>query len=249
MLPDPKSKLDSAVIGRIISWVFGEENLNDWEGKLLVVMGFEAVFIIIAVLDMFTGGNLHKWGIQPRTMKGLLGILIAPYLHLSLIHLVVNVLPFGLLGIFVVLRNNGVNLLLFLVLMDNLVGGAVVWCLAREVNHIGSSSFVFTFFGFIMVYGAVCKEFRAALISTLAFVFYGGAFWTMLPTMREQISWEMHLTGFIIGGYIGYLEAAGMLPEAVTAKAETISYSRVTDSEKAYLNAEDDDDLDDDDRY
>src|SRR5579859_587705 len=52
-------------------------------------------------------GALERYGIQPRSVAGLWGILAAPLLHQGWVHLTANTVPFVVLGWLVMLRRVG----------------------------------------------------------------------------------------------------------------------------------------------
>lgn len=49
-------------------------------------------------------GSVSSHGVHPREMAGLVGILLGPFLHAGIWHLIVNVLPFFVLGGLVMMR-------------------------------------------------------------------------------------------------------------------------------------------------
>ena len=55
-------------------------------------------FWITFVVNGMLGGALNQFGIVPRTVSGLRGILFGPFLHGNLQHLVANIIPFLALG-------------------------------------------------------------------------------------------------------------------------------------------------------
>src|SRR5689334_2847242 len=64
-----------------------------------------ASFWAVSAVNFALGGFLFQYGIVPRTIVGLRGIVIAPFLHGNLAHLLSNTLPFLILGWLVMLRN------------------------------------------------------------------------------------------------------------------------------------------------
>src|SRR6188472_3884377 len=70
-------------------------------GPVLLVGVMLAVMWGLEIIDLLPGTNFDRWGIRPRTMRGLVGVPLAPFLHSGLGHLVANTLPFALLGAFI----------------------------------------------------------------------------------------------------------------------------------------------------
>ena len=59
--------------------------------QLMVLGGTLAVLWLVEIVDLVGfGGRLQAFGIQPRTLRGLPGTLLHPFLHSGLGHLVAN---------------------------------------------------------------------------------------------------------------------------------------------------------------
>jgi len=133
-----------------------------------------ALMVIAAVIDFATSGTFHLNGIYPRHKDGLFGIVLAPFLHSSVTHLLVNVIPFMILGACVLMRENGIDTFVFLNVLITLGGGLVVWFMGDDkIVHVGSYSLVFGYFGYLLLYGALVREWRSALIAIVLFAIYG----------------------------------------------------------------------------
>ncbi len=73
--------------------------------QAITLGGFVALIWILEIVDLlFLGGGLDAYGILPRHLIGLRGILFAPFLHGSLPHLIANTIPFLTLGWLIMLR-------------------------------------------------------------------------------------------------------------------------------------------------
>lgn len=71
---------------------------------LLVIGGFVALLWLIEIVDqLIFGGRLDSFGVHPRTLSGLWGILWAPLLHSGFRHLLANTGPLLILGSIVML--------------------------------------------------------------------------------------------------------------------------------------------------
>jgi membrane associated rhomboid family serine protease len=148
-------------------------------------------------LDLLPFVHLDRFGIRPRTVPGLVGIVCAPFLHANFAHLLSNSVPFLILGGVVLLGGTAVfwRVTLFVVL----VGGFAVWLLAaRYSNHIGASGLIFGYLGFLLARGFFEKSAMWMLVSFIMLVLYGGLLFGVLP-LHAGISWEGHLFGFLAG--------------------------------------------------
>jgi len=83
-------------------------------------------------------------------------------------------------------------------------GGAGVWLFARESYHIGASGLVFGMLFFVLTIGVLRWDRRAIALSLVVFFLYGGMIWGILPAV-EEISFESHLSGALIGMALAFL--------------------------------------------
>jgi membrane associated rhomboid family serine protease len=144
-------------------------------------------------------GGLDGWGIHPRSVEGLSGIVLAPFLHGGFAHLTANTLPLLVLGFFVMLRRK--RDLLYVSALSAIVGGFGTWLVgASNSVHIGASILVFGYLGYLLALGIFERRFWAIVGSLVVFFLYGGALWGVLPG-TPGISWEGHAFG-LVGGII-----------------------------------------------
>ena len=155
------------------------------------------VFIsLIEVVNAVTDHQLNYWGIHPRTMDGLVGILICPFLHSGGVHLISNVLP---LGVFMVLvMQHGIARYWLATFFIIIVGGFLVWVLGRDAIHIGASGLIFGYFGFLIVAGIRSSDLKLIAIAIAVGFCYGGILLGLNPT-QMTVSWEAHLFGLFAG--------------------------------------------------
>ena len=158
----------------------------------------------VECLNFLLGEGLDQYGIVPRTVFGLRGILFAPFLHVGFPHLIANSLPFVMLGWFVMLRRTSDFLWVSAIVM--LIGGLGTWLVApSDTVHVGASGLIFGYLGFLMSRGYFERSIASVLLSVAVGIAYGGLIWGILPG-QIGISWQGHLFG-LLGGVI----AASML--------------------------------------
>ncbi len=147
--------------------------------------------------NLVAGGALTGFGIRPRTIDGLWGILFAPFLHGSVAHLVSNTIPLVLLGGLVLLRDARHFFPVTAIAM--LGAGFCAWLLGSPNSvHIGASGVVFGYFGFLMLAGWFARSAGSIALSILVTALWGGLVFGVLPG-QPGISWQAHLGGFIGG--------------------------------------------------
>lgn len=159
------------------------------------------------ILDqLLLRGWLNRFGIRPRTQAGLLGILVAPFLHGTWSHLVANTPPLIVLGWLVMVQD--VRDFWIVTGVVVVVSGLGVWLLgASNSIHIGASGVIFGYLGFLLLRSYFDRNAISATISVLVALLYGNLIWGFLPG-RRGVSWLGHLFGFL-GGVL----ASRYLPE------------------------------------
>jgi membrane associated rhomboid family serine protease len=152
------------------------------------------------LVDQFVFHNqLNHYGIRPRELRGLLGIATGPFLHGSFAHLAANSVPLLVLGLFVMARRK--RDLGYVFVGSALVAGLGTWLVGRSGTvHLGASSVVFGFLGYLLALGWFERSFWTVVGSVVVFLLYGGALWGVLPGV-PGISWEGHLFG-LLGGVV-----------------------------------------------
>jgi membrane associated rhomboid family serine protease len=162
------------------------------------VIPFRLVFLmwLSFVLETNYHWNISDYGIEPRTLKGLLGIFLSPLAHGDLFHLVSNTIPLLFLGATLFFFYEGIaNMVFFRAYFWT---NAMVWLFARPSNHIGASGVVYALAFFLIFFGFFRRDFRSILISVLTLFLYGSVFYGVLPG-DPRISWESHLGGALVG--------------------------------------------------
>ncbi len=162
-----------------------------------ILGGFVAIIWVLELVDILLfGQRLNLYGIIPRHLIGLRGILFAPFLHGGLGHLIANTIPLLILGWFVMLQETSDFFVVSAITM--LVSGLGVWLLGSSGVHVGASGLIFGYLGFLLFRGYFERNFPSIFLSLIVGILYGGAIWGVLPT-QPGISWEGHLFGFIGG--------------------------------------------------
>lgn len=159
---------------------------------------------LLATLSIWTvywaevrfGFNLNHLGLYPRTLEGLRGILFSPFVHASVRHLYNNTIPLAVLIAFL-FHFYGKAAVKVLVL-GVLLSGLITWLIGRPSYHIGASGIIYVLASFIFFKGMVSKHFRLMALSLVVVFIYGSMVWYIFP-IKDDISWEGHLAGFVAG--------------------------------------------------
>ena len=172
-----------------------------WQ-QIPLLLGCVALLWGIECVNALLGHRLNRWGILPRTFAGLVGIPLSPFLHGSFAHLTLNTVPLVTLGSFVAFY--GTRVFLTVSLWIILLSGAALWLFGRSAYHVGASSVLFGYFGYLLARGWYERSVTALLVAFLTLVLYGSIVWGALP-MRSYISWEGHLFGLLAGVLVARL--------------------------------------------
>ncbi|MBJ05941.1 MAG: rhomboid family intramembrane serine protease [Verrucomicrobiaceae bacterium] len=167
-------------------------------------LGLLAAWILIAwvveLVDQRTALNLDQYGIVPRDLVGLRGVLCSPWLHGSWQHLITNTVAFVGLGVITILVEGRrfIPTTIYLVLLS----GMGTWIIARGGVHIGASGLIYGYFGYIL--GRAIWEGRVLWIvfGVVVAAIYGGMIGGVFPG-EGGISWEGHLAGLVGGLWLG----------------------------------------------
>ncbi|HEX6159729.1 MAG TPA: rhomboid family intramembrane serine protease, partial [Thermoanaerobaculia bacterium] len=120
--------------------------------RVTALLAFLGVLWIVWALHQIFPGGVGMYGVIPRNSDGLRGIITAPFLHLSLDHLIANTIPLAILGTLILLR--GVRDLVYVILVSGLISGIGIWIFGSPgTMHFGASSLVFGFIGFLLFRG------------------------------------------------------------------------------------------------
>ena len=141
--------------------------------------------------------NLSHFGIYPREVYGLKGILFSPFLHGDIEHLTNN--SIALLVLLPILRYFYKEQSFIVLFLGILFSGLGTWLLGRPSYHIGASGLIYALVSFIFFKGIFTKYYRLVALSFTIVILYGGSVWYMFPNVKEGISWEGHLAGFLVG--------------------------------------------------
>jgi membrane associated rhomboid family serine protease len=161
-------------------------------------------WIVFVVNSVFFSGALDRFGIVPRHVAGLPGILCAPLLHASFKHLLANTLPLLVLGGILCVRSRAE--FWTITVAGTLVGGALTWVFARHAYHIGASGLIFCFFGYIASLAWFQRTLGSLVLSAACILFYGGMLKGLVPA-STAISWESHVAGFAAGILLAWMSA------------------------------------------
>ncbi|HUM72415.1 MAG TPA: rhomboid family intramembrane serine protease [Chloroflexota bacterium] len=196
---------------------------NLWERArtpLMVLGGFIFLIWFVELVDwLIFDGALDGYGIKPRTVNGLIGILYAPFLHGGFGHLMANTMPILILGGLIVI-SRGLKEFLIVTGLVMVIGGLGTWLVGPSFSvHIGASGLVFGYFGFLLLMAYFVRSCQAIVVAAVVLFVYGGLIWGILPR-GDGISWQSHLFGLVGGILAAYLLGKNQIDQLTAPAGE-----------------------------
>lgn len=172
----------------------------------LPVVVLLAVMWISEIADTVLPIDLDRFGIQPRSLEGLIGVPLAPLLHGGMGHLIANSLAFLVLGLTVAYTTGRFWAVTALV---TLVGGLGVWLVAPPNNvTVGASGVLYGYAAFLVAWAVLTRRLLAFVVALAVIAVYGGWVWGVLPS-DPRVSWQGHLLGAVAGVLTAWWLARG----------------------------------------
>lgn len=173
-----------------------QDNFKFSTGVIAYPILFVLIIWIVFWVEFRFGIRLKDMGIQPRTIVGLRGVVFSPFLHSNMQHLYHNTIPLFVLSaaLFYFYRKIAWQVIIYGIL----ISGFLTWCIGRPANHIGASGLIYVLMSFTLFKGIFSKHYRLIALSLLVVFLYGSMIWYVFP-IKENMSWEGHLSGLLVG--------------------------------------------------
>ena len=184
------------------------EYANSERAKKNFVFALKLAAIVVGliwfvfIVDGLLGLGLRQFGLVPRRLSGLGGIIMVPLLHANLSHIINNSLPLfvGMASMLYLYPNSAVKVLPVLYFGSS----ALTWVFGRTSLHIGASGLVYGILAYVFVSGLLRRDMRSIGVTMLVYFLYGSMVWGVLP-IREKMSWELHLSGAVLGVVLAFV--------------------------------------------
>lgn len=164
---------------------------------------FAILMILIKLIEEIGGLDLYLFGIHPRRVKSLMGILFSPLIHGDFDHLYNNVTSFIPLSFMLLYFYPKRGTSVFFV--SYIITGILIWIGARPSFHIGASGWIYAIAFYLFFNGLFDKSKKGYAIMFVIVMFYGSMIWGILPLPDyAHISWEGHLFGALTGFFLSY---------------------------------------------
>ncbi|WP_053972115.1 rhomboid family intramembrane serine protease [Mangrovimonas sp. ST2L15] len=173
-----------------------EDSFQFSNGVVVYPLLFVLSIWVVFWAEVRFGFNFTRLGIYPLAVKGIPGIALSPLIHSGLTHLLHNSLPLLILSaaLFYFYRPIAWKVIIFGILLS----GFMTWLIGRPSYHIGASGLIYVLVSFTFFKGIFAKHYRLIALSLMVVFLYGGMIWYTFP-IKDEISWEGHLSGFLVG--------------------------------------------------
>lgn len=168
----------------------------------LIPILFLAICWMTFFLEFSLNISFSHYGLFPRDLSHIYGIITMPFLHNDIKHLIANSIPFFVLLSFIFYFYNEIAFKIFF--LTFLFSGLFTWIIGRSSFHIGASALIYSYTSFLITAGIISKNIRLLASSLLVVFLYGGIIWGILP-VDNNVSWEGHLSGFVTGLLIAFI--------------------------------------------
>lgn len=195
--------IEGAVVTSTVANMMNRDHMRVFFGRTAALVAFVALLWAVQVANWIFGYGLNPaFGLIPRHVSGLDGVIAMPLLHGSFAHLMANTPPLLVMGGLLVATTTRALLAVNAVVIG--LGGGLVWLFGSSAIHIGASGLVFGWYGFLVARGLVDRSPITLGAALVVGVLYGSLLWGVFPG-QPGVSWEAHLFGAIAGAGAAFL--------------------------------------------
>ncbi len=180
--------------------------ISDWLYHLRLLIYLVVITWIVAVINFgLLGTALNLFGLAPRTLIGLPGILISPFLHADWQHLEGNTFFYFIFGGLVFLRDaSDFGAITGAIAV---ISGSILWLIGRPVIYVGASGVIFGYIGFLLSFAYFDRNIASVLVLILTIMLvlftqrFGNTLWLLMP-IQKHMAWDGHLIGLLAGIFV-----------------------------------------------
>lgn len=164
------------------------------------VLAFVGVIWCVFFVEQISPAPLETYGITPRTRSGLIGIVVSPFLHANLEHIISNTIPLTVL--LLLLAGSKANTWAVVACVV-LLSGSLLWLFGRHATHIGASGLIYGLSTYLIVSGVRERRMIPMIVALVVAFLYGSALLAgVVPNSASHVSWDGHLFGGIAGAVV-----------------------------------------------
>lgn len=157
-----------------------------------------AVLWIIQAVNAADDYRLDRFGVRPREVDGLWGLVTMPFLHSSYSHMLSNTVPVVLIGWMLML--SGLRTWATVTALVIVGGGVLTWLFGPgHTLIVGASGMVFGWLGYLLARAYFSRRLKWIVVAVLVLIFFGTLLFGLLPSINSEVSWQAHVCGFAAG--------------------------------------------------
>lgn len=183
-----------------MSKLIDSRNIHSIKRDILSVGVLIGIIWVVFALDRIL--PLEAFGLVPRTLGGLVGIIAMPFLHADFTHLVGNTMPLAVT--LLLLAGSRANSMAIVIIIT-VCTGVGLWLFGRTALHIGASGLVFGLIAFHICAGIFEQRLRSVILALIVGFLYASTILQGIIPFQKGVSWEGHLIGAITGGLVALL--------------------------------------------
>jgi membrane associated rhomboid family serine protease len=195
---------------------------------------------VIFYFDKTKALSLSQYGVWPRSVIGLPGIITHFFIHGDFHHILSNTISFLVLALFLFIGYRQIAFQVFTMMVP--LTGIFLWIGGRDIEkgvsivHIGASGVIFALFGFLLLSGLIRKNKMMMSLTALVIFLYGYMIWGIFP-MEKHVSWDGHLSGLITGCILAYAyrKRGPQADKFALLEEEEDEYDKLPEEEKYWL--------------
>ncbi len=173
-------------------------------GAIVVTGAFLVALWLLLMVDALLNHSLLRFGIKPRELGGLYGLVLTPVLHSSAAQLAANSLPLAVLGWIMLVAGGRIFVL---VTAGVWVASGVVDWLAGPAHAVilGAGGVIFGWLGYILARAWFGRKVAWIATAVAVLLVFSGLLSGLLPKLHSNTFWGGQLAGFAAGALIGAL--------------------------------------------
>lgn len=175
---------------------------RSWIGAIVLMCGFAALLWAVQAIDLAVDYRLLRFGIRPRSVDGLWGIVTQPFLHHDAAQMARDTLPVILIGWVVMLA--GLRSWFVVTSLVVVLGGLLTWLIGPSgALIVGASGMVFGWMGYLLARALFSRRLKWILVAVAVLFFYGTLLAGLFASLHSNVSWQANVGGFVAGVVAG----------------------------------------------
>lgn len=170
----------------------------------MLILVLVALLWVVQAINASEDYRLDRFGVRPRQLAGLWGVLTEPFLHTSWAHVASNSVPLLALGW--VLLLSGLRLFAVVSAIVIVLGDFGTWLAGPSGTVIvGASGLVFGWVGYLLARAWFSRRLTWIFVAVAVLFVFGTLLGGVLPTVDGNVSWQAHVCGLAAGIVCGWL--------------------------------------------